>query len=233
MRLNQSIQTLSTGILAFVLSSCAGLSGPAQPLSTGILTADPARAKQIIEVTPVNNTFKARLSAWSYDQGFWHKIFGPWPVVIGRNGFAMPNNKKEGDGKTPSGIYPVSLAFGKDPVLKTGLAYRQATVHDVWVDDPASAQYNQWVSGKPQASSFETMRRPDGIYDIGAVIEYNTSPVIPGKGSAIFMHIWREHGQKPTAGCVALNSRNLRHLLAWLNAGKLPVIILDPVKLQP
>jgi L,D-peptidoglycan transpeptidase YkuD (ErfK/YbiS/YcfS/YnhG family) len=45
-------------------------------------------------------------------------------------------------------------------------------------------------------------------------------------GSAIFLHIWREAGRKPTAGCVALSETRLRKLLAWLDAGAAPVIIL-------
>jgi L,D-peptidoglycan transpeptidase YkuD (ErfK/YbiS/YcfS/YnhG family) len=70
------------------------------------------------------------------------------------------------------------------------------------------------------------MLRPDGLYDIGAVIEYNTSPVVPGQGSAIFLHIWRDGGRKPTAGCVALEKSRLRRLLAWLRADMKPVVFL-------
>ncbi len=53
--------------------------------------------------------------------------------------------KKEGDGKTPSGIYPLGPAFGYASSMDTGLAYRQATDNDFWVDDVRSLQYNQWV----------------------------------------------------------------------------------------
>jgi L,D-peptidoglycan transpeptidase YkuD (ErfK/YbiS/YcfS/YnhG family) len=72
------------------------------------------------------------------------------------------------------------------------------------------------------------MLRPDGLYDLGAVIEYNTDPAIPGYGSAIFLHIWRAHGQKPTAGCVAIDRSHLEVLLRWLNAADHPMIILGP-----
>ncbi len=220
-----SIRSLSIFSLMLICSSCARLTPPAYFKA---LLVDPSTPRQVLAVTPSNKVpFKATLTAWAYKNRNWHRCFGPWPVAVGRNGFAPINEKKEGDGRTPSGTYPIGLAFGKASQINTGLTYRQTRANDLWVDDVNSTQYNQWVSAPTQATSFENMLRPDGLYDIGAVIEYNTSPVIPGNGSAIFIHIWRDHGLKPTAGCVALNQRNLRQLLAWLRADLKPVIILN------
>jgi L,D-peptidoglycan transpeptidase YkuD (ErfK/YbiS/YcfS/YnhG family) len=208
--------------IAIIFSSCASL-----PSFRTSLILDPSVERQFIEVIPSGNSiFTARLTAWTYTKGRWHAIMGPWPAVIGRNGFALSGSKIEGDGKTPSGLYPIGIAFGREAVLKTGLYYRQATERDLWVDDVLSPQYNQWVSGSAQASSYENMLRSDGLYDAGAVIEYNTSPVVAGKGSAIFIHIWRDRGAKPTAGCVALDGTRLRQLLSWLRADLKPVIVL-------
>ena len=134
--------------------------------------------------------------------------------------------KKEGDGKTPSGIYPLGPAFGYAFMVNTGLDYLQATDIDFWVDDVQSIQYNQWVHGKPNANSFERMKRHDNLYQYGIVIGYNTHPVIPGNGSAIFMHVWRRY-DSPTSGCVAVNQRYLRKILHWLNQHYQPVIILE------
>ncbi len=89
-----------------------------------------------------------------------------------------------------------------------------------------SMQYNQWVRGTPAAGSFERLKRPDDLYQYGIVIGYNMHPVIPGAGSAIFMHVWRRY-DSPTAGCVALNQRNLRKILRWLDRQYQPVIILE------
>ncbi len=164
------------------------------------------------------------LEAWEQDQGHWQKI-DTARVVLGRTGLAAPGAKKEGDGHTPSGVYPITTAFGYESHADTGLNYKQATDVDFWVDDVASPQYNQWVHGTPQANSFEHMKRPDKLYRFGAVIEYNTNPIVPGNGSAIFLHIWRAY-YKPTAGCVAASERNIRRLLKWLDKNKQPVIIL-------
>jgi L,D-peptidoglycan transpeptidase YkuD (ErfK/YbiS/YcfS/YnhG family) len=142
------------------------------------------------------------------------------------NGLAARGEKKEGDGKTPSGIYPLGPAFGYASRIDTGLEYHQATDDDFWVDDPQSMQYNQWIKGNPQARSFERMKRSDNLYQLGIVIGYNEHPIVKGAGSAIFMHIWRKY-YSPTAGCVALNQRYLRKILHWLQAQDQPVIILE------
>ena len=142
---------------------------------------------------------------------------------------AVAGEKKEGDGKTPSGIFPIGPAFGYAPSIDTGLLYRQATENDFWVDDEHSVQYNKWVRGAPAANSFERMKRFDGLYQYGIVIGYNMHPVIPGAGSAIFIHVWRKYNS-PTSGCVALNQRNLRKILRWLDRHYQPVILLESIK---
>ncbi len=196
-------------------------------MCAGALDYDSEPQRQVIEVLPARKgIFNAELTAWIAAEGDWRRVLGPWPVVIGRNGFAGFQEKREGDGKTPSGIFPIGVAFGKARQLTTSLVYRQAKEDDVWVDDSASSQYNTWVKLPAQAASYEKMLRPDGLYDMGAVIEYNTAPAVPKKGSAIFIHIWRDNGRRPTAGCVALHANRLRRLLAWLNKDKGPVIAL-------
>ncbi len=183
-------------------------------------------ASQAIIVHPIKkNSNQAHLSAWQKQGGNWHRVYFV-SAVIGRNGLALPGEKKEGDGQTPSGTYPLGPAFGYAAYIATGLVYRQAGDLDFWVDDIKSLQYNQWVHGKPAASTFEHMKRLDNLYQYGIVIGYNKDPVVPGAGSAIFMHVWRRY-DSPTSGCVALNQRNLRRILHWLNKANQPVIILE------
>jgi len=181
---------------------------------------------QVIFVHPkVKHSHQAYLSAWQRENGDWHRLFS-LSAVIGRNGMAATGDKKEGDGKTPSGIYALGPAFGYAPTIVTGIVYHQATDLDFWVDDMNSLQYNQWVRGSPAAKSFERMKRQDDLYQYGIVIDYNTHPIIPGAGSAIFMHVWRNY-HSSTAGCVALNQRYLRKILHWLDKQYQPVIILE------
>lgn len=155
----------------------------------------------------------------------WKNVFKPMNAVIGRNGFAPPGGKREGDGQTPSGIYPLKTAFGYEHSIKTKMPYRQALADDIWVDDPDASDYNRWVKkGGTQAASCEMMKRDDDLYKYGLVIEYNTEPVIKGNGSAIFLHIWKCSGLS-TAGCVAVSEENMIRILGWLDPGASPIII--------
>jgi L,D-peptidoglycan transpeptidase YkuD (ErfK/YbiS/YcfS/YnhG family) len=110
----------------------------------------------------------------------WKWVLGPMEAMIGKNGFASPGEKREGDGKTPSGIFSLKRAFGYDKTAKTKMPYRQASEEDLWVDDPNAVDYNQSVKqGETGAASYEKMKREDGQYKYGIVIEYNTDPVSP------------------------------------------------------
>jgi len=181
---------------------------------------------QVIVVHPIpHNPSQAELSLWQKQSSGWHRLLRI-SALIGRNGLAPFGTKKEGDGKTPSGRFPLETAFGYAPAIETRLEYRQAGNLDFWVDDPRSVQYNQWVNGMPVAASFERMKRCDNLYQYGIIIGYNDHPIIPGAGSAIFMHVWRRYDH-PTAGCVAVSQRYLRKILRWLDKQYRPVIILE------
>ncbi len=184
------------------------------------------KIKQAIVVNSAQSgSFQAQLTGWERQNDHWELVWKDIKVVLGRNGLSPKGEKREGDGKTPSGTYPLGTAFGYAPSIDTKLNYRQATENDFWVDDPSSAQYNQWVAGQPLAKSFERMKREDHLYQYGVVIEYNTSPVIPGDGSAIFIHVWRKE-HVPTSGCVAVSEHDILRLLKWLDQSQSPVIIL-------
>lgn len=109
--------------------------------------------------------------------------------------------------------------------MKTTVPYRQATAEDKFVDDVASDQYNTWVHGGTSAKSYEQMKRADGLYEFGLVVNYNMNPIVKGKGSAIFIHVWRS-STDGTAGCVALERTNIVRLLEWLKPQAR--VVLDP-----
>lgn len=168
----------------------------------------------------------ARVSGWERKDMGWTQVISPVNAVIGRNGLAPAGEKREGDGRTPSGAFTLRRAFGYEEKVSTGLAYQRVTDRDFWIDAPDSLQYNQWVAGDVPPASHEVLRRSDGLYKYAVVIEYNTSPVVPGMGSAIFLHVWRA-ANKPTAGCVAMAGTDLLRLLQWLDARRNPVILLQ------
>jgi L,D-peptidoglycan transpeptidase YkuD (ErfK/YbiS/YcfS/YnhG family) len=160
----------------------------------------------------------ASLTTWQRTAGRWEPVHGPWPANVGYAGFAPPDEKREGDGRTPSGTYGFNFAFGIEPDPGTALPYRRVTGPSiVWDDVPSSPTYNQWVDGGVGEAMYQTP-----VYDYGAVIAYNTART-PGLGSAIFFHV---STGRPTAGCVSLPVDRLLEVLRWLDPARAPVIVM-------
>jgi L,D-peptidoglycan transpeptidase YkuD (ErfK/YbiS/YcfS/YnhG family) len=144
-------------------------------------------------------------------------IAGPLavPVALGRAG--VKANKREGDGGTPRGRFRlIRLWWRADrwPRPRTLLPVRPIRPDDGWCEDPADRHYNQPVK-VPGGSKADRLARADRLYDFIIELDHNTRPRIAGHGSAVFVHIAREHFG-PTAGCVALELKSLRRLLARL-----------------
>jgi len=188
------------------------------------LSALPGDVRQAVVVETTGEA-AARVSGWEREETVWRQVIEPVAAVIGKNGLAPSGEKREGDGRTPSGVFALRRAFGYDQGVQTELDYRAVTEKDFWIDASASPFYNQWITGDVPEISHELLRRQDELYKYAIVIEYNTDPVIPGMGSAIFMHVWRGAGQ-PTAGCVAVAQAELLRLLQWLDGRQNPVILL-------
>jgi L,D-peptidoglycan transpeptidase YkuD (ErfK/YbiS/YcfS/YnhG family) len=160
----------------------------------------------------------------------WMMAFEPFSAVVGRSGFASSGKKREGDGRTPSGMYRLGHTFGYAESVNTKMPYRQALADDLWVDDPEAPDYNQWVKqSETSAASYEKMKRDDDQYKYGVVIKYNTDPVIKGHGSAIFFHVWAG-AWSTTAGCVAVSEEDIKKILNWLDPAAKPVILINPDK---
>ncbi len=129
-------------------------------------------------------------------------------------------NKREGDGATPAGSFPLASGFYRPdrmPPPRSGLLVRALSPQDGWVDDPPDANYNRLVS-LPYRAHAEQMWLEDAVYDLLVVIGYNMDPVVPGAGSAIFLHIARPDFS-PTAGCIAVEKDVLVRLMPLLGFG--------------
>jgi L,D-peptidoglycan transpeptidase YkuD (ErfK/YbiS/YcfS/YnhG family) len=202
-------------------------------------------AKQVTDIKPIMDSLKIKESsqalivtnncsssyiadvyALEKKDNKWEKIGDAIEGVIGKNGFADPGEKREGDGKSPSGIFRLKMAFGYDESIRTKMPYRQASSNDLWIDDVNAADYNRWVKkDDTRAASYEKMKRDDNLYKYGIVVEYNTDPVVKGYGSAIFFHVWG--GEKTaTGGCVAVAEDKIVRILDWLDPQARPVIVM-------
>lgn len=179
----------------------------------------------------------------------WQPVGEAIPVVVGRNGLGWGiglqgaanlekpryggSEKREGDGRAPAGIFKLSSAFGYASAPQAAwikLPYTAATSSLRCVDDPQSLHYNRLVDASqilPDWKSAEEMRRGDDQYRLGVVVDHNTDPVVSGRGSCIFIHIWK--GAKTgTAGCTAMSQDNMELLLRWLDPAADPVLIQLP-----
>jgi L,D-peptidoglycan transpeptidase YkuD (ErfK/YbiS/YcfS/YnhG family) len=132
--------------------------------------------------------------------------------ALGKNG--IKKKIKEGDNITPKGIFRITkIYYRHDRIgnLKTLIKKTKIKKNIGWCDDSKSNFYNQQIK-LPNKFNYEKLYRNDRIYDLLAVLNYNTNPVVKNKGSAIFIHIARNN-YKPTAGCVALKKGDLIKLL--------------------
>jgi L,D-peptidoglycan transpeptidase YkuD (ErfK/YbiS/YcfS/YnhG family) len=136
--------------------------------------------------------------------------------ALGKAGIGK--KKKEGDNITPIGVYKiVKIYYRKDRIKKISSKFKliKITKNIGWCDDPNSEKYNKIIN-LPTKYSYEKLYRKDNVYDLILVLNYNMSPVIKNKGSAIFIHITKKKYQ-PTQGCVALKKNNLLKLISKIN----------------
>jgi L,D-peptidoglycan transpeptidase YkuD (ErfK/YbiS/YcfS/YnhG family) len=142
------------------------------------------------------------------------------PCALGRSGVVPAAAKREGDGATPAGRWPlrrVLYRIDRTPPPRTALPVLPIAPDDGWCDDPADPAYNRPVS-LPYPASAEPLWREDGLYDLLVELGYNDDPPRPGAGSCIFLHLARP-GYGPTRGCVALAREHLEAVLALAGAG--------------
>ena len=137
------------------------------------------------------------------------------PVALGRGGIRA--NKFEGDGGTPRGHFRLRRLWwraDRHARPRTALPARRITAADAWSEDPADRRYNQPIQirdGEPG----DRLMRADHLYDFIIEIDHNTRPRIPGRGSAVFLHLARDNFA-PTAGCVGMTRGAMLRLLARL-----------------
>ena len=168
------------------------------------------------------------------------------PARVGENGLGWGlglhadgtgPSKHEGDKRAPAGIYRLGTAFGYAKQQPDGVTmpYRTATDRDYFVDAADSAVYNQWQhipAAEPNDpnsrwASCERMRRDDAVYEFGMVVNHNTESPVPGRGSAIFLHVWGSP-ETATSGCTAMSRDDLLRLLRWLQPQAQPLLVQVP-----
>lgn len=131
---------------------------------------------------------------------------------IGKNGLGKI---KEGDGKTPIGIFSIGMALGREKRMKTKLPYVMIYPDLYWVDDPDSFYYNQLVDNCKVGKEWKTAEHLWDYtveYEYMIEIKYNQER-IPGKGSGIFLHC---SNGGPTEGCISIGKEKVKYLIEHL-----------------
>ena len=211
-------------MLALTLLVAATTAACPQNLANGLET--PATARQLVTVeAKVARTTYATLRTWRRDGTCWVAAAGPYTARLGRNG--LSSNRREGDGTTPTGTYRIGRTmYGNEANPGVRFQYRRLRCGDWWDEDPSSPTYNTFQHVRcgtkpPFGGASEGMWQQPRPYPFLAVIEYNTHPVVPGRGSGIFLHA---QTGGPTIGCVSLRKDELRAVLRWLRPADAPVI---------
>ena len=210
----------------------------AQPISSFDSLLHNAKQALYVETSSVSAIRGAlKLYERKNERNRWRLVFS-FPVTVGRSGLAKdPANvlqlpdimpvKHEGDGKSPAGIFQLGAIFSYHDLQKLHMPFVRVDTTDLCVDDENSAYYNTLIrsdSAKHDYSSFEYMKRRDSLYEYGVWVLYNSTPVIRGNGSCIFLHVWRDENS-PTAGCTAMSRENILKLIYRLDKKKNPVLV--------
>jgi len=172
----------------------------------------------------------------------WEKLGDKIPVIVGKNGLGWGIGlhkldttntpiKREGDGKSPAGIFTLSSAFGYSPVGKMGnlkMPYIHVTDILECIDDVNSMYYNSFILRSEVENvdwhSSEKMLLSGIWYELGVVVNHNKDPVRKGAGSCIFLHNW-SCPTDSTSGCTAMAPSNMKEIIYWLDASKYPILV--------
>lgn len=205
----------------------------------------PSQSRQVLlGLTNGWNSSHVKLQLFTLRNGQWVAQAETWSGRLGRNGSSWGRGlhptqngkeKVEGDGRTPAGIFSIGGVWGYAPTCTKSplLPYRQISTKDLWVEDSSSPHYNKHlILPHEPRSDWEQraqMRQGDYAHSLKMFIGHNQAPhAIPGKGSAIFFHIWRGGGSKATAGCTTMAEEKLRRLISHINPALRPTYILLP-----
>jgi L,D-peptidoglycan transpeptidase YkuD (ErfK/YbiS/YcfS/YnhG family) len=140
--------------------------------------------------------------------------------ALGKTGVTPGPNKREGDGASPAGVWPIRRVLyrpDKGGPPHTALPATALERDDGWCDEPGDDAYNRPVK-LPHHGSFEKMWRDDDLYDLVVVLGHNDDPPKDPMGSCIFLHLAKP-GYAPTEGCVAVTREDLEELLAAARPG--------------
>lgn len=146
--------------------------------------------------------------------------------MLGKGGVIAATAKREADGATPIGVWPIRRVFyrpDREAAPLTALPVHALSADDGWCDAPEDGAYNKLVK-RPYPARSEALWRDDHAYDLILELGYNDDPVTPGAGSAIFLHL-AQPDWRATEGCVAVSRESMLAILAAAQPGDALMVI--------
>jgi L,D-peptidoglycan transpeptidase YkuD (ErfK/YbiS/YcfS/YnhG family) len=182
-------------------------------------------ATQVITVVAASHSStRAVLQSWERSGGHWSAVGPAVAADLGTDGIGHASERTT---TTPEGSFTLTQAFGRYPDPGTRLPYRRITPADWWISQPGPLYNTEqhcssncpFTTGEPNEHLYYAMP----YYRYAVVIDYNRDPVVPGAGSAFFLHVTA--GQ-PTQGCVSIAQDDLVRIMRWLDPARHPRILM-------
>lgn len=186
-------------------------------------TPRPAKVVTVTVPTATSTVGELQTWRWSANKQEYVSVLGPVRAYVGSQGVGRASESRS---RTPAGVFTLTEAFGRLPNPGTDLPYRKVGLSSWWVSDVDSPLYNTFQRCRPGADCGFSQAASEqlgaiSVYSHAVVIDYNRDPVRTGRGSAFFLHVT---DGRPTAGCVAIDSRALVRVMRWLKPQAEPVI---------
>lgn len=232
---------VSLSVISIIFSFC----GQSQTSSDSPI---PSSTKQIIVVITASfDSSEANLYRYQRtgNKANWKIYDYPIPAIVGKHGLGWGDGlhslekpseplKREGDGKSPAGVFGLSSVFGFAPpeeMTSLKLPYQYIIELVECVDDPNSVYYNTIIHRNEAEQidwqSSERMWRARLWYDLGVVVDHNRNPSKKNAGSCIFLHNWA-NPQDSTSGCTAMSPSDMKDIVFWLDESKQPLLVQLP-----
>ena len=205
-----------------------------------LFTTTYASDQLLVVLSKSFNSSTAMLQRYEKTSKLYTKVSTPIRVNLGKNGLAwgkssllrdkstITKHKKEGDLKSPAGLFELPFSFGYSPKFETQSRYRHATKSLICVDDSHSKYYNTLIpiTSSIELKSFEWMRRDDNLYKLGIFVNHNEAQ-IKEAGSCIFLHVQKGY-KSPTSGCTSMREDDLEAIIKWLDRKSTPLLLQIP-----
>ena len=184
-------------------------------------------ARQLIVVTAKSlKSHSGTMAVYEYRSGDWVKLFS-YPCRLGRNGLIAGEKRRQGNGKTPTGIWQMpGYAFGQHASRPKGtkLAYKHITKYNWWSAEKGS-RYNTWITTRRRWVNGEHLINYTTTYEYALSSGYNSkpNPSVYGRGTAIFLHV---RLAKTTAGCISVSRTAMKRVFKTMDPKKRRVFVI-------